>query len=152
MTYAYSATQNNGKVSVDGDSWITALSTRIGLSCDLDPHRSQRVSESIREELEEIIGFELADPRVGSVTIAEVLVSPDSRRAHIRVLPLGSAAEQAATIEALNHAKSFLKQELTSRLQLYKTPDLHFESALPASLAARAPELLKRIRKGRPKS
>ena len=118
----------------------------------MDPHRAQRVSESIREELEEIIGFELADPRIGSVTVTEVLVSPDSRRAVIRVSPIGSVAEQETTIEALNHAKSYLKQELTSRLQLYKTPDLHFESALPASLAARAPELLKRIRKGRPKS
>jgi len=123
-----------------------------GVSWNLDPHRSLRVSESIREELEEIIGFELADPRVGSVTITEVLVSPDSRRAVIRVSPLGSAAQQDDTIEALNHAKSYLKQELTSRLQLYKTPDLHFESAIAASLAARAPELLKRIRKGRPKA
>ena len=46
----------------------------------MDPHRHQRVSESIREELEEMISFELADPRIGGVMVTEALVSPDYRR------------------------------------------------------------------------
>lgn len=117
----------------------------------LDPHRKERVTESIREELEELISYELSDPRVGPVTVTEVHVSPDYRRAHVRLAIQGSAAEQQATLDALDHAKRFLKNQLAERLQLFHTPDLHFDADLPADLAAKAPQLLKRIRRGRPR-
>jgi ribosome-binding factor A len=116
----------------------------------LDPYRHERVSESIREELDELI-YGLSDPRVGSATVAEVLVSSDYRKAVVRLALVGTAKEQAATVEALNHAKAFLRRELTERLQLFKTPELHFEAALAADLAAKAKKILKRIERGRPK-
>ena len=93
----------------------------------------------------------MSDPRVGSATVAEVLISPDYRKAVVRLALVGTAKEQKATLEALNHAKSFLKHELTERLQLFKTPELHFEAALAADLAARAAKILKRIERGRPR-
>ena len=116
----------------------------------MDPYRHDRVSESIREELDELI-YGLSDPRVGSATVAEVLVSSDYRKAVVRLALVGTAKEQAATVEALNHAKAFLRRELTERLQLFKTPELHFEAALAADLAAKAAKILKRIERGRPK-
>ena len=117
----------------------------------MDPHRHERVAESIREELEELIACELADPRVGVATITETLLSPDFRHAHIRLSLEGTAQEQEQTLAGINHAKPFLKRELTDRLQLYRMPELHFEPDLPASLAAKAPQILKRIKRGRPK-
>ena len=117
----------------------------------MDPHRHDRVAESIREELEEMIGYELADPRVGPASITETLLSPDFRHAHIRISLQGTPQEQEQTLAAINHAKPFLKRELGDRLQMYRTPELHFEAALPAALAAKAPQILKRIKRGRPK-
>jgi ribosome-binding factor A len=117
----------------------------------LDPHRHERVSESIREELEELMGYELTDPRIGGVSVTEVLLSPDYRHVNIRLSLLGTPEEQAQTLLGLNHAKQFLKHQLTERLQLYRTPELHFEADLPADLAAKAPQILKRIKRGRPK-
>jgi ribosome-binding factor A len=117
----------------------------------LDPYRHERVSESIREELDELIAYEMSDPRVGSATVAEVLISPDYRKAVVRLALIGTPKEQAATLVALNHAKQFLRHELTERLQLFKTPELHFEAALAADLAAKAAKILKRIERGRPK-
>jgi ribosome-binding factor A len=117
----------------------------------LDPYRHERVSESIREELDELIAYEMSDPRVGSATVTEVLISPDYRKAVIRLALIGTGEEQAATLAALNHAKTFLRHELTERLQLFKTPELHFEAALAADLAAKAKQILKRIERGRPK-
>jgi ribosome-binding factor A len=117
----------------------------------LDPHRAERVSESIREELTELIGYEMSDPRVGSASVSEVHVSPDFRRAHIRLTLAGTPQEQNATLAALNHAKQFLRHQLAARLQLFHTPDLHFEAALPAELGAKVPQILKRIRRGRPR-
>lgn len=117
----------------------------------MDPYRHERVSESIREELDELIAYEMSDPRVGSATVTEVLISPDYRKAVIRLALIGTPEEQAATLDALNHAKQFLRHELTERLQLFKTPELHFEAALAADLAAKAAKILKRIERGRPK-
>jgi ribosome-binding factor A len=117
----------------------------------VDPHRHERVAESLREELDELIGYELEDPRVGSASITEVLLSPDFRQAHIRISLHGTPEEQEETLAGVNHAKPFLKRELSDRLQLYRMPELHFEADLPASLAAKAPQILKRIKRGRPK-
>ena len=117
----------------------------------MDPYRHERVSESIREELEELISYEMSDPRIGSLTITEVLVSPDYRQAHVRLEMVGSDVEQRATLEALSHAKQFLRHQLTARLQLFRTPDLHFEAALPGALGAKASQILKRIKRGRPR-
>jgi ribosome-binding factor A len=118
----------------------------------LAAHRTERLSETIREELEELIGYEMSDPRVGFASVTEVHLSPDLRHAYVRVSLSGTAHEQSATLEALLHGKSFLKHQLAERLQLHRTPDLHFEPDLPASLAAKAPQILKRIKRGRPKA
>jgi len=117
----------------------------------LDPHRHERVAEHIREELEELMGYELSDPRIGSVSVTEVLLSPDFRRVNVRLALRGTPDEQAQTLLGLEHAKQFLKHQLTERLQLYRTPELYFEADLPADLAAKAPQILKRIKRGRPK-
>jgi ribosome-binding factor A len=118
----------------------------------LDPHRNERVSESLREELNELISYELSDPRVGFATVTEVLLSPDFRRANVRLSLSGTAQEQAATLEGINHAKQFIKVQLSERLQLYHMPEFYFEADLPPALAAKAPQILKRIRRGRPKA
>lgn len=117
----------------------------------MDPHRHERVSESIREELDELIAYEMSDPRVGGATVAEVLLSQDYRKAVVRLALVGTAEEQKATLAGLNHAKQFLRHELTERLQLFKSPELHFEAALAADLAAKAAKILKRIERGRPR-
>jgi len=106
----------------------------------------------MREELNELISYELSDPRVGEAAVTEVLISPDFRHAYVRLSLSGDATEQNATLEALLHAKQFLRHQLSERLQLHHMPDLHFEAALPAALAAKVPQLLKRLRRGRPKS
>jgi len=108
----------------------------------LDPHRNERVAENLREELEELIGYELSDPRVGSATVTEVLLSPDFRHANVRLLLVGTPEEQVATLAVVNHAKQFLRHQLTERLHLFRTPELHFEAALPGALAAKAAHVL----------
>ncbi len=111
----------------------------------MDPHRAQRISEALREELAEIIEYELADPRLGGVTVTRVDVTPDLKHAHVSVSP----GEQA--IEALEHARHYLRRELSSRLRLYRVPELHFEAEDPSRPASRVDELLERLRKTREK-
>ena len=67
----------------------------------MDQHRSERVSEAIREELSEIIGYEMSDPRIGPVDVTEVLVSPDMRHARVRLHLGGDEKSREATLRAL---------------------------------------------------
>ncbi len=112
-------------------------------------HRIERVSEALREELYEIIGFEMDDPRLGGIAVTEVQVSPDSRHAHVKVCLEGDDLEQRRALSALDHARHYLRQELARRLNLRKVPELHFEPDAWADAPARIELLLKRAKKKR---
>jgi ribosome-binding factor A len=115
----------------------------------MDERRSLRVSEAVREELSEIIGFEMEDPRLEAVNVSEVQVSPDSRHARVKVVARGDEAEQKSALAALAHARHFLRHELAARLSLRKVPELHFEIDRWAEADSRIDLLLRRAKKKR---
>jgi len=115
----------------------------------MDTHRAERVSEALREELGEMIAYELSDPRIGDASVTEVLVSPDMKHAQVR-LHLGDR-ESEQTIEALGRARHFLRRQLAERLNLFRVPELHFEADVSPGLNGRVDHLLKRVRRGRPR-
>jgi ribosome-binding factor A len=115
----------------------------------MDQHRVQRVSETVREELAEIVGFELSDPRLMIVDVAEVRVAPDLRHAHVLVALNGEEREQRDAMAALEHAKNYLRHELARRLNLRRIPELHFEPASGTDAVERVERLLKRAKKMR---
>jgi ribosome-binding factor A len=112
-------------------------------------HRAQRLSEAIREELSEIVGYEMSDPRVAGAVVTDVHISPDKRHAIVRVGVYGGGA--AEVMAALDHARGFLRRQLAVRLEMYRIPELRFEPEPAAALGSRADFLLRRIRRGRPR-
>ena len=42
-------------------------------------HRVERITEAIKEELSEMISYELSDPRISAATVTDVQISPDKR-------------------------------------------------------------------------
>lgn len=116
----------------------------------MDSHRAERVSEALREELSEMIAYELSDPRIGDAAVTEVLLSPDMRHAQVRLHLSDDAGQQRKTIEALDGARHFLRRELAARLSLYRVPELHFEADV-STPPDRLQHLLKRMRRGRPR-
>jgi ribosome-binding factor A len=115
----------------------------------MDERRSARVSEAVREELAEIVAFELDDPRLRTVTVTQVDVSPDGRYARVKVALDGEDDEQRRALAALDHAGHFLRHELAARLNLRKVPELHFEADRWADADSRIDILLKRAKKTR---
>jgi ribosome-binding factor A len=115
----------------------------------MDEHRSRRVSTAVKEELSEIIGFELSDPRLISVDVTDVTVTPDSRHALVKVSLGADEHEQKEAMAALEHARNYLRHELASRLSLRRIPELHFEPDHHPDAAARVEILLKRAKKKR---
>ncbi len=117
----------------------------------MDERRTKRVAEALREELIELIGFELTDPRLDGVQVVDVHLSPDMRVASVTLDIPGNEQAQKKALEAMEHAKSFVKRELASRVDLFRLPELHFESNLSPGLNNRMEYLMRKIRKGRPR-
>ncbi|MBV8317530.1 MAG: 30S ribosome-binding factor RbfA [Planctomycetaceae bacterium] len=90
-------------------------------------HRSLRIAEAIREVVSSAILFEVADPRVRSVTVLRVEVPGDLRSATIYVSIMGSEAEQKLAMRGLQHAAGFLQARVAARLQTRFTPVLTFK-------------------------
>ena len=118
----------------------------------MDERRTLRVSEAVREELSEIIGFEMSDPRVLEVDVTEVQVSPDGRHANIKVAVRGDERRQRESLAALDHARHFLRHELGARLSLRHVPELHFERDRNPDADSRIDFLIKRAKKSRGRS
>jgi ribosome-binding factor A len=116
----------------------------------VDLRRSQRVSEALREELTEIVAFELSDPRLAAVSVTEVRVTSDLRAAEVRVL-CDDPQREAGALAALEHARHFIRRQLASRIRLWRLPELHFASDL-STASRRVEELLRRIEKDRQKT
>ena len=89
--------------------------------------RTERINELLRAEISDLLQRDLKDPRIsGLVSITEVDVSPDLRKAKVFVSVLGEEAEQESTMEAFTAAARYLRQQLTKRLTLRRTPELTF--------------------------
>jgi len=125
---------------------------RATLPAIMDQRRSLRVSETIREEISEIIGFEMEDPRLAGVNVTDVQVSPDLRHAQVRVSISGSEREQEVALRALGGAAHYLRHELARRLNLRRMPELHFEKDLWQETVQRVDVLLRRAKKTRSKA
>jgi ribosome-binding factor A len=104
--------------------------------------RPERLGEQIREELSLIIGGEVEDPRVGSVTVTGAKLSADLRTAKIYVSVLGSEEEVRGSLAALRHASGFIRHQLGAVLRMRHTPELHFVYDDADIRVARIAELL----------
>lgn len=80
----------------------------------------------MREEIAEVVGFELDDPRVEMVTVTEVSVSDDLRDAKVYVLVDGSEDEVKKALRALQNAATFVRQQVAMNLSMRFAPHLHF--------------------------
>lgn len=90
-------------------------------------HRHERLAEEILHEVSTMLAGELKDPRLaGSLTVAEVRLSPDLKHARIFVSVAGSEAERTSTLAALAAAAGYVRHELSERLRLRRAPEIHF--------------------------
>jgi ribosome-binding factor A len=118
----------------------------------VDPLRTQRVSEAMREELSELIRFESADVRLSGVDVSSVVIATDGSRADVLVsLPPGQEARRLA-MEGLMHAKAYLRKQLAARIELFRMPELRFVADTEPVSDRPLSKLLRRVRRGRPKT
>jgi ribosome-binding factor A len=107
--------------------------------------RPEQVAEVIREEVSQIVGYELEDPRVAGVTVTDVRVTENLRDATVSVLTEGTEAEKVEAMKALLKAAPYVRRQLGTVLNLRYTPELHFVRDTVEESAARVEELLSKI-------
>lgn len=107
--------------------------------------RPERMAETLREEISEIVGYELEDPRLDSVTVTDVRVSPDLRDANVFVLVEGDEDAKMSALTALDKASNFVRRQVALNLDLHHAPNLHFARDTVEENAARVENILDRI-------
>lgn len=111
--------------------------------------RPERVAETIKREMAEILTNRMRDPRLGAmISVTDVEVTPDLSSARIFVSVLADEAERGKALEALNHSIGFVRHELAPRLGLREMPELRFLLDTSIQQGARVEELLRRLASG----
>jgi len=90
------------------------------------PKRSERVNELIKRELSNILQREISDPRLGFVSVTKVTVTKDIKQAQVLISVLGDETAKKKSMEALHHAKKYIRELLAGRVKLRYMPDLFF--------------------------
>ena len=110
-------------------------------------HHRGRVGEALREEIETLVEGELADPRIGLVSVTSVQVADDGRSAEVWVNVEGDDEEADRSLEGLEAAREYIRHELVERLRIRRAPELYFRLDRAEQAKARVEELLSRAKR-----
>jgi ribosome-binding factor A len=110
--------------------------------------RTDRIDQLLRQEIGEILAREVADPRIGFVTVTDVETAPDLRHARVWVSVIGQPSERDATIAALDRAMPFVRRELGTRLRLKRIPEFQVRLDDSAERGTRVLHLLHELEEG----
>jgi len=89
--------------------------------------RPERVGQEIQAAIGDLLARGmLRDPRIGYITITGVKVSPDLRVARVFYSMIGTEQERADTQKGLEAAKSYVRREVTSVVNLRVSPEIFF--------------------------
>jgi ribosome-binding factor A len=107
--------------------------------------RPERLAESLKVEIAEVVGFELDDPHLEMVTVTDVEVAPDLRDAKVYVLVHGTEDEVQEALKSLRHASTFVRQQVAMNLDLRFAPHIHFVRDTAEENAARVGRILEEL-------
>ena len=107
--------------------------------------RTERTADTIREEITQIVGYELEDPRLSAVTVTDVRLSNDKRDARVYVTIAGDEDDHKTALAALKHAAPYVRKQLGLALNLPRIPELHFVRDRVEEEGERVDQLLQEI-------
>ena len=88
--------------------------------------RVAKASELIKQEMSQMLLYEVKDPRIGFVTITDVTMTKDLREATVYVSIMGNDKQIEDTWSGLNSSLGFIRREVGHRIRLRVTPELKF--------------------------
>ena len=107
--------------------------------------RATRVGDQILRFIAGLLLNKIRDPRVKGVTLTGINLSNDLKNARIFFSVMGAEAEVKQAISGLESAKSFIKRQLGSGLELRYIPDIIFDHDPTLATGNRLEQLFKKI-------
>ena len=94
-----------------------------------DFKRSDRIADLIKVEISQVLSFEVRDPRVQGITVLNVLLTSDMKKADIFISQSNSFNEidSEEVKKGLEKAKGFIRRKLSKNLNLRRTPEIFFK-------------------------
>ena len=106
--------------------------------------RSERVSSQMQKELAYVLQRETDDPRLGFVTVNEVVVSKDLAIAKIYITVLnGEDQVKAENVKVLNELAPMIRHQVAKRMRLRHISDFRFYYDNSFDTGMRVSELLR---------
>ncbi len=109
--------------------------------------RTERVADTLREEISQIVGYELEDPRLTMVTVTDVRLSGNRREAKVYFTVAGTEEEHLQALNALKHAAPYVRKQLGLLLDLPRVPEIHFVRDRVEEKGERVDQLLRELEK-----
>ncbi len=89
-------------------------------------NRAQRIADRIREEISEMLIFDIQDPSLSGVSITDVSVDRELTYADIYVSSVQGSESADEVIAGFRRASGYLRSELARRVDLRIFPKLRF--------------------------
>jgi ribosome-binding factor A len=105
--------------------------------------RSERVSSQMQKELAYVLQRDVSDPRLGFVTVNEVVVSKDLAVAKIYITVLNSNEDgKVESVNALNELAPVIRHQVAKRMRLRHISEFRFYYDNSFDTGMRVAELL----------
>ena len=112
----------------------------------MSTRRTQRVAQSLKQAISQIVLFELSDPRMEFCTITDVRVSPDLKVAEVDVSIAGNEATQNKCFKAIEHARGYIQKSASKMVRMRYCPTFKFHLDKSVTQIAEISELLRKTR------
>lgn len=87
----------------------------------------KRLESTIQRTLADIIRTDVKDNAIGFITLTEVRLAADYSHLTIFYTILGGDNKKDSTKRALERSKAYIRSSLARRINMRKTPQLHFK-------------------------
>lgn len=104
--------------------------------------RMKRINDRIKEIMSMVLLAKIEDPRLLGVTVTDVKVDRELDYANIYVSAIEGEQRAEEVLDALKHARGFLRFEISQEIDLRITPKLRFFWDPTPEKAARIDDLL----------
>ncbi|MBT8081161.1 MAG: 30S ribosome-binding factor RbfA [Gammaproteobacteria bacterium] len=104
--------------------------------------RNQRLGNQVLRTLNELLRFDIKDPRLAGVSLTEVELSRDLSVARVYFSLLDPKGDPAPVYEGLEKASGFLRGKLGRAIKVRHVPELRFEHDDSAAESQRISDLI----------
>jgi len=111
--------------------------------------RTDRIDQLLRQEISQALERELADPRIGFVTVTDVETSPDLSHARVWVSVIGDEARRKEALAALRRAMPYVRRSIGPKIRLRRIPEFEVRLDETAERGTRVLHLIEELEAGK---